>query len=105
MEFTVKFRGFNRQWEPLAEDFMSRLDAMIETQRGRLQGLFNEADYPDRDRIKSKFTFTTSFLPFPSGEDFRCAIPEEELAALNVKTEARIREVEKLLLASVTPTY
>jgi hypothetical protein len=101
MEFTDKFRGFNRQWEPLVEDFMSRLDAMIQTQRGRLQGLFNEADYPDRVRIKSKFTFTTSFLPFPSGEDFRCAIPEEELAALNVKTEARIQEVEKAACADL----
>jgi hypothetical protein len=94
MDFTDKMRGFTRKFEPLVDAFIEKFDDYIEAQRGNLKGMFKLDDYPDKDTVRKKFKFKTSFLPFPNGADWRVDISDQEMEVLNARVAEDIRQAE-----------
>jgi hypothetical protein len=92
MEFVDKMRGFKAQFDASVDDFLASYDDFREIARGRLNGLYNSDDYPPKTDVVRKFTFKTTFLPFPEGADFRLDGAEEEMAALRQTMEVQLQE-------------
>lgn len=92
MEYVDFMRGKSALFEAQAAAFVDKFDDYIEQQRAKLNSMFNKEDYPSKEKVRKKFKFKTDFLPFPDSSDFRVDISDEEMAALRIQTEQRIRE-------------
>jgi hypothetical protein len=58
---------------------------LIEEARARLNGMFNENDYPQPNRIGSKFDMEYHFVPVPLATDFRCEMSQDDLREIENK--------------------
>jgi len=82
-------------------EFLDNYDGYIEEARRRLNGLFNIADYPDRDKLADKFNFAVSFAPVPVGQNLVVDIASEELGRLQADINARGQEALAGAMADV----
>jgi hypothetical protein len=74
------------EYEKLVADFGTDYNMLAVQQQAELGDLYDPADYPSWDRLRSKFYFYTDVMPVsdPTGKDLRLGIAAE--------TEAHIRE-------------
>lgn len=75
-------------WAAVDEFVAAYPELVLEAQR-RLNGLFNQADYPKPERIRAKFAFTVAVTPLPRAEDFRCNLAKDDVAAMRSLWPAR----------------
>ena len=60
--------------------FYAVFDREREAARGFLAGMFNPADYPTIDLLKTRFAFSTHAEPMPQADDFRVVgLPQEQV--------------------------
>lgn len=57
--------------------FIAGYQDYVDESRVRLNGMFNESDYPSTDEIKHKFSFDLVLMPIPAAGDFRVDIPNQ----------------------------
>lgn len=69
------------------DKFLSKVNGLLseypyhrEEAKRLLGNLFSETDYPTPEELSGKYGFHVRVLPLPKGSDFRCNIPDEELA-------------------------
>lgn len=69
------------------DEFLAKVNGLLseypyhrEEAKRLLGNLFSETDYPTPDELSAKYGFHVRVLPLPKGSDFRCNIPDEELA-------------------------
>jgi hypothetical protein len=74
----------------------------VEDARTRLNGLFNEADYPASDAMKRKFSFRVEVDPVPESADFRVDVGDAQAAQIRSDIEARTRD---MMAVAVRDTY
>jgi len=96
------FREFDTEMNRLKNDFQVAVQELArdyprikaDAQR-RLNGMFNEDDYPEK--IESKFNFELEVVPMPKGSDLRInVVSDEERERLQKEIEARtIERVKK----------
>ena len=65
----------------LADDYVVQYSHEVDRARGVLNGLFNEADYPDPSDLRGRFGVGTTFEPIPNPEDVRVWGIGDEAAA------------------------
>lgn len=85
------------EYREAADDLAAAYPSHVANAKAQLGGLFNIREYPQD--IRKKFDVDTTFLPFPTGEDFRVdginGAEEEIKAKLNnlpAMVEAKARE-------------
>lgn len=66
--------------------------AALDEARGRLNGLFDEADYPAADDLAERYSFGTRVVPLPDAGDFRVALGVDELASVRADIERDVRK-------------
>jgi hypothetical protein len=66
---------FNR----MVEDFIDAYPALVQTSHNYLGNLFDPADYPDAEEVRTKFGFRLVFAPVPESGDFRLDLPAQEM--------------------------
>jgi hypothetical protein len=76
-KFTDEFRSIKREFSVAADRFAKVYPSLIEERKGKLNGMFNEADYPPPSQIRSKFSLDLTVLPFPDADDFRSTLDDE----------------------------
>ncbi len=97
MDFMQAVGDKMREFEALVDVFITKYEAEKENARFTLNTLFDEADYPGVDEVRSKFSISIDVMPLPDAQDFRIVdglTPEEadKLAALAASgVEARIK--------------
>lgn len=79
-DFTKKMSEIKSKFEKEVANFAASYPTMIEEARVRLNGLFNDDDYPND--IEEKFDIRVSFSPIPEKEDIRVDIDEAEVLKL-----------------------
>ena len=70
-EFADKFRVLKREFNDVADRFCAEYPMYVEERRAKLNGMFNESDYPSADLIRSKFKMDMRTMPVPDINDFR----------------------------------
>lgn len=74
------------------EEFFNAYPSLVQTAHNYLGDLFDPADYPSVDEVRSKFGFRMVFSPVPDAGDFRLDLPAQELDAMRVQYEAQANE-------------
>lgn len=110
MEHTEKMRALSNRFTPAVEILVSQFGQLVEEAKVRLGGLFQAADYPGCDELRSKFSFETKVMPLPSANDFRVTLGDEEkdrikrqiTAAVEASLQVASRELWQRLYESVS---
>ena len=101
MDIQMAYGDMARYRDTLVEEFLGEYAALREVARFDLNDLFNDADYPDVNVVRSKFTCSFECMPLPNTEDFRIieGLSDEEIVELTAsaerKMQARIYEASK----------
>ncbi len=74
--------------DALLDAFVADYPQLREDARVKLNGMFDEEDYP-RD-IRKKYKFGITYDPIPTGGDWRVELPQEEIDMLSASTQNRV---------------
>ena len=97
-EYTSKMSAYKQQLENLVLDFMARYPELVAQAEATKSGLFTASDYPEAEALREYFEIRTTFMPFPSGSDFRLEI--DASLADKLKSDAT-REFESRVVDAV----
>lgn len=86
-DYSAKMRECRATFEAAADDFESNYPALVADAKIRLNGLFNQADYPRN--VRDRFSLDTQISPVPMANDFRVTLRDEETQAIQREIEDR----------------
>ena len=89
-KYSEEMRLKRQQFEAVVETFCSQWDSLIDEARARLNGLFNENDYPRN--VRKKFGYDIHINPIPIGNDFRVELNTDEVERIQAEIETRVTE-------------
>lgn len=92
LEFARKMQEFRQQFESAADEFQSDYPNLVSDARLRLNGMFDERDYPSQREIRRRFEFDVAILPCPdtTANDFRIALSNEHAEDIRRDIERRM---------------
>jgi len=76
----------------LVNRFEAEYPALQSTAKNYLGALFDPADYPSVEEMRSKFGFRLVFSPVPEAGDFRVDLPTQELEIMRERYEQNANE-------------
>lgn len=94
-DYTKVMNDVIQKHNEAVDRFIEFLDKKVEEARIRLNGLFNEADYPDPYSLKGRMRLQLRFDPLPDKDDFRLSVSDEVNKTLMKELEERKVELEK----------
>jgi len=86
-KFAEEFRTMKREFADAADRFAAAYPGFIEERKAELNGLFNEADYPSAEKIRSKFELDLTILQFPDAVDFRSELDDDTVAEIKAQLQ------------------
>lgn len=86
-KYAEYMRDAQSRWEPAVDAFVAQWDAFVADAKVKLNGLFNEADYPEAEQVRRKFEFRWSVKPVPVSQDFRVVLGDAETARIKADIE------------------
>lgn len=92
MAYSSELREHRIAFESAVETFLAGYPDFVADAEGRLNGLFNLADYPAANEIRTRFAFAVRMLPMPVADDFRVAIGDGQAATIRAEIEQATRE-------------
>lgn len=95
IEYTTELRKLKNDFNNAIDELIQNYPTLIEEAKVMLGTLYNSDDYPQVNKIRSKFDFVTDFYPLPVAEDFRVMLADEEItqlqSALTDRAEVRFQ--------------
>lgn len=88
-KFADEFRTLKREFADAADRFCAGYPVYIEQRKRALNGMFNEADYPGPDEIRSKFDLDYEVTPFLEAADWRSDLDDDIVAEIRADLEAK----------------
>jgi hypothetical protein len=70
------------------DKFLQQYPTLVETTKNTLGDLYDPADYPSVEELRSKFAFRMVFSPVPEAGDFRLDVNSDHLAELREQYES-----------------
>ena len=95
LEYTAEIRKLKADFEKEVSAFMDAYPALVSQARYELNGLFDQADYPDPAKIGTKFTFEMEVDPLPCADDFRVTLQAGEVDKIKGEIAARLKAAEQ----------
>lgn len=89
LAYSERMRALRGQFDDAVKTFADNYPEYIEAARKELNGLFNEADYPDPETVRCLFEFKVNIYPIPEQSDFRIELSNDDLAAIRKDIEDR----------------
>jgi hypothetical protein len=74
--------GLQTEFYRMSDTFCNNYTWEISRAQARIGDLFRREDYPTEESIRSKFSFTISYIPLPDAGDFRIDIGNEQQQVL-----------------------
>lgn len=93
LRFMTDFRKEKSEWELLVNRFIWDYPKLKADAQRILGSLYNEADYPTVDELKTKFKMDMAIFPVPA-TDFRVQISNVELTRIQQDVEARVKSAQ-----------
>lgn len=100
-DYAQKMREYQLEWDTAVAAFVAQYPQCVEDARLRLNGLFNESDYPNPSRMRGKFSFGFNVLPMPVAQDFRVQLGDVETARVRSEIEQSFNESLRVAMADV----
>jgi len=94
MKYTKRMGALQDKFNEVVNDFMDHYDTVIKQAVNKLQGLYEEGDYPNADQVRKRFNMQIDMTPIPSAGDFRIDINQKELDKLQLQLDGRLIEAQ-----------
>lgn len=88
----AKLGEFERDYYAAVKSFLSSYHRYVDDARSKLNGLFNESEYPSVDKVERKFRFGLTVNPLPDAGDFRVALGDTEVQVIRAEITADIQQ-------------
>jgi hypothetical protein len=100
LDYKAEANARQAYFHSMVDRFERDYPRLQQTACNYLGSLYDPADYPSSDEVRSKFGFRVVFSPVPDAGDFRIDLPSQELdvmrkqyeASANERVEAAMRE-------------
>jgi hypothetical protein len=92
MAHAAWMRGQERKFTRAVEDFLAKYPTYVQEARNRLNGMFDQDDYPHTEVLRSKFSMELKVLPVPSASDFRVAMSQAQADQIRADIERTVNE-------------
>lgn len=97
LSFMTTFRKRKAEWEQCVSRFLVDYPSLQHSAQRFLGGLYDKADYPDVNDLRSKFKIDMVVLPVPSN-DFRVQLADDELSGIHADIQRRVEESSGLAM-------
>jgi hypothetical protein len=87
-QYTEAIRKLKSDYENAVQVFIGDYPSLIADARVRLNGMFNDADYPEVKALPKLFAFETAVRPMPDANDFRASLGDAEVQILKGRIQA-----------------
>ena len=94
LTFMQDFRKEKGEWQSLVQNFLDNYEDLVDEAKRWLGDLYDEKDYPARNKIVEKFNMDMAILPVPTN-DFRVELSSDELSRLQEEMEGRMASVQQ----------
>jgi len=78
-------------WRQDVTKFVDAYPALQQQAQQTLNGLYNDADYPDVDAVRDRFAVDVRFYPVPTANDWRVDLDESLVADLRESIERQVQ--------------
>jgi hypothetical protein len=75
LTYVEEMQRLKNDRERAVNDFLNDYDAVVEDAKIRLNGMFEQNDYPNKHEVARKFSFNTDFFPIHEGYKRQDKIP------------------------------
>lgn len=79
MNYSEKIRVLKAKFESTVPLFIDEYPTLKEWSKQQLNSMYREEDFPTLEKLKKKFSFSTTIMPLPDEADFRVKLQLEEL--------------------------
>jgi len=83
-DYIARIKSYKDKFEYEVNRFISMYTDYKEEARNRLNGMFQENDYPEVETLLKKYALSTQINPIPDADDFRVTLNQNEVN--NIKT-------------------
>jgi hypothetical protein len=88
--YTTTMRELRGSFEAAVAKFCDGYPQYVADARVRLNGMFDEKDYPTAAQINARFAFDVVISPLPDASDFRVSLGEAEETRIRSEIEDRV---------------
>lgn len=81
-EYKARLAEYEKMFSDKVTEFLAEYDVLVSKAAFQLGDLFDRADYPEVDKVQSKFGMFYTFSPVPEAGDFRVDIGEAGMKEL-----------------------
>ena len=100
-DYAKFMRDSQEKWDVAVANFLDGWDGFVADARVKLNGLFNENDYPSAAKLRKKFEFRWKVDPVPLADDFRVALGAAEVGAIKAQMQGDLDETVNAAMQSV----
>lgn len=87
IEFNRKLKEKQNAFEDALPPFFEQYPFLKARSKVALNGLFREEDFPDKAKLKERFSFAVKFYPMPDKNDFRVDLSAQDVEAIKSQIE------------------
>ena len=91
-EYQQGMEKYKAIFQAAVMDVIGNFGDMVQDARARLNGLFNEMDYPDLYSLERKYYFRIEIAPIPVSSDFRLSLSHGEESKIKAEIENRLNQ-------------
>ena len=92
LPFTQEMRKKIAAIEAADREFIARYPEYKEEAKNRLNGLYDDLDYPETAKIEKFFSVSIQFSPLPDSKDFRVNLSDDEVTAIQKDIDLRVKD-------------
>lgn len=91
IQFGTAMRKKEDAFHDALQPFLDQYPFLQARAKTVLNGMYSDADYPDRHDLKAYFAFDLAFFPIPDAKDFRVEIQQDEVDSIRQQIEATVK--------------
>jgi len=89
-DYCEKMRKCRADFDAAVNAFVAEYPQLRENAKSKLNGMYNERDYPSVSELRRRFDFVIDFSPVPAAEDFRVQLPDDQKASIEAAITSRV---------------
>jgi len=90
--YVKDIQRFKDDFEREVANFLKVYPSLKDEARQRLNGMFDEEDYPDVYTLETKFAIKSMILPVPEADDFRVNLTDDEVDSIRTSIREQVQD-------------
>lgn len=100
LAYTEGLRERREAFERAARDFTNAWPEIMAEAARKLNGMFNQYEYPSQRELERRFRVNVEFSPVPAAGDFRITLPADELLRVEDAVTKRVAAASEAAMRS-----